>query len=103
MLELTVTFGPIKRVAEIKPYIHAKIKCETYDMRMSTNFCPHIGCLMYFCDDCWKTKHSEPGMTGHESMQRGRYFIEKSKLNDFRGQGDVLRSIRPSSSRFNRF
>uniref|UniRef100_A0A914CKG9 RRM domain-containing protein n=1 Tax=Acrobeloides nanus TaxID=290746 RepID=A0A914CKG9_9BILA len=77
MRELVIQCNGIGRVAEIKPFIFNKMKCENCQFYGAPSFCPEVRCLKYFCDSCWKTVHAAPGMTHHLPMQKGRYFTTK--------------------------
>lgn len=48
--------------------------CEGCGNQISTEFCTNICCLKYFCDNCWRIKHSAPGMASHKPVHKTRSF-----------------------------
>uniref|UniRef100_A0A914CMC6 RRM domain-containing protein n=1 Tax=Acrobeloides nanus TaxID=290746 RepID=A0A914CMC6_9BILA len=93
MREITVLSNGNERAAEIKPFLQPKMKCESCNCYGATSFCSQIRCLKYFCDACWKAKHSAPGLTAHKPMQKGRYyFTAKNNKDDKVLRRDASRS-----------
>uniref|UniRef100_A0A914EQG3 RRM domain-containing protein n=1 Tax=Acrobeloides nanus TaxID=290746 RepID=A0A914EQG3_9BILA len=82
MREITVLSNGNERAAEIKPFLQPKMKCESCNCYGATSFCSQIRCLKYFCDACWKAKHSAPGLTAHKPMQKGRYYFTAKNKDD---------------------
>ena len=77
--------------AEIKPFLYSKMKCDSCHIYSSTSFCSQIRCLKYFCNACWKAKHSTPGLTSHQPMQKGQCYFS-AKKNDKNLRRDASRS-----------
>uniref|UniRef100_A0A914BXP3 Palmitoyltransferase n=1 Tax=Acrobeloides nanus TaxID=290746 RepID=A0A914BXP3_9BILA len=91
MHEITVLLNGNERVAEIKPFLYSKMKCDSCHIYSSTSFCSQIRCLKYFCNACWKAKHSTPGLTSHQPMQKGQCYFS-AKKNDKNLRRDASRS-----------
>ncbi|KAH7729155.1 putative RNA-binding protein orb2-like isoform 2 [Aphelenchoides avenae] len=72
MKEMVLSLHNVQRRVELKPFLYGRMTCESCNNPSGNLFCNEVRCLRYFCQQCWKTTHSKPGMTTHQPMKRSQ-------------------------------
>uniref|UniRef100_A0A915E3J6 Cytoplasmic polyadenylation element-binding protein ZZ domain-containing protein n=1 Tax=Ditylenchus dipsaci TaxID=166011 RepID=A0A915E3J6_9BILA len=67
----SLEFSGSARKVELKPFLAPNMPCCGCGVKTNTKFCKALICLAYYCEGCWKEKHSTiGGMVAHEASKK---------------------------------